>query len=202
VRPENLHWHELPIRAPREPQGSDGSGVAAKAFNVMHDHSDYPSYLTGALVLPPGSIKDPESVGRSAQVFTVLSCQPDALEVAFSDPDEAEGSFNPVTATRFFLSPGRMFRIPPGNCYRLENRSTTIEAELTYTIIRMHAPDTVVEEAGMHGEEEDPATNNPSGGTSTSGTSESSADPLPSRYVTHSDGSEGNALDWLFNLCL
>jgi hypothetical protein len=202
VRPDNFQWHELPIRAPREPQESDGSGVAAEAFNVMHDHSDYPSYLTGALVLPPCSIKDPDSVGRSAQVFTVLSCQPDALEVAFSDPDEAEGSFNPVTATRFFLSPGRMFRIPPGNCYRLENRSTTIEAELTYTIIRMHAPDTLVEEAGMHGEEEDPATNNPSGGTSTSGTSESSADPLLSRYVTHSDGSVGNALGWLFDLCL
>jgi hypothetical protein len=114
----------------------------------MHDRSDYPSYLMGSLLLPPRGIKDPESVGRSAQTFTVVSCQPSALEIAFADPDEDEGSFHPATATRFFLNPDSMFRIPPGNCYRLENHSRSVEAKLTWTIIRQNAPDTVVQEAG------------------------------------------------------
>jgi hypothetical protein len=115
----------------------------------MHDRSDYPSYLMGSLLLPPRGIKDPESVGRSAQTFTVVSCQPSALEIAFADPDEDEGSFHPATATRFFLNPDSMFRIPPGNCYRLENHSRSVEAKLTWTIIRQNAPDTVVQEAGV-----------------------------------------------------
>jgi hypothetical protein len=151
--PENLQLRELPTRANRDPHEGDESGLAAQAFNVMHERPDYPSYLMGSLVLPPRGIKDPESVGRSAQTFTVVSCQPNALEIAFADPDEDEGSFDPATAARFFLCPDAMFRIPPGNCYRLENHSKKFDAKLTWTILRQNAPDGVVQEAGDNDEE-------------------------------------------------
>jgi centromere protein C len=90
----------------------------------------------GNLLLPPHGIKDPESVGACAQTFTVVSCQPKAVEVAFADPDEPDGELDEKTAQRFLLSPGDIFRIPPGNCYRLCNHSETVDAKFTWTIIR------------------------------------------------------------------
>jgi len=92
----------------------------------------------GNLTLPPKGIKDSEGVGMCAQVFTVVSCQPLAMEVAYSDPehDLEENTFNPETAERFLLQKGDMFRIPPGNSYRLCNHSKSDEAFLTWTIVR------------------------------------------------------------------
>jgi hypothetical protein len=135
--PENLQMHELPTRANRDPREGGVSGRAARAFNVTHEtRSDYPSCLAGMLVLPPHGIKDPESVGANPLICGVASCQPGALEIAYGDPDEPEGSFDPATATRFFLRPHALYRIPPGNCYRLENHSETDDAMVIWTILR------------------------------------------------------------------
>lgn len=91
----------------------------------------------GNLTLPPKGIKDAESVGACAQTFTVVGGQPGAIEVAYADPEEEEnGVLKADTAIRFLLSPGDMFRIPPGNCYRLQNHSKTTECFMTWTIIR------------------------------------------------------------------
>jgi centromere protein C len=103
---------------------------------LLPDNPTYPGYLMGNLMLPPRAIKDPECVGACAQTFTVVSCQPNALEVAYGDPDEDEGVLNPDTAQRFMVGPGDMFRIPPKNCYRLENHSRKKQCILTWTIIR------------------------------------------------------------------
>jgi hypothetical protein len=78
----------------------------------------------------------------------VISCQPNALEIAYADPDDDEGIFNPETATRFFLCSDATFRIPPGNCYRLENHSKTYKAKLTWTIIKRIESKAVVQGEG------------------------------------------------------
>jgi len=90
----------------------------------------------GNLVLPPQGIKDAESVGSCAQTFTVVSCQDKSLEIAYGNPDDNNGEVLPETASRVLLNRGDMFRIPPGNCYRLENHSKEVESYLTWTIIR------------------------------------------------------------------
>jgi centromere protein C len=81
-------------------------------------------------------MKDSESVGPCAQTFTVVRNQPQSLEVAYGDPATMDGELDPATAQRFLLSSGDMFRIPPGNCYRLMNYSKDTECYLTWTIIR------------------------------------------------------------------
>lgn len=119
-------------------QKSEGKVVcsAAQAFNISNNDTPFPGYLMGNLIMPPKAIKDAESVGNCAQTFTCVFGQIDAIEVAYGDPDARDGALDPSTATRFFVNVGDMFRIPPGNCYRLENHSEDAEAYLTWTIIR------------------------------------------------------------------
>lgn len=112
-------------------------GKAAQAFYVSNKNNPvYPGYIMGKLLLPKNGIKDAESVGSCAQTFTVLSGQPNSLELAFADPDSDNGKMNLETARRFLLGPGDVFRIPPGNCYRLQNHSKLKECIMTWTIIR------------------------------------------------------------------
>jgi hypothetical protein len=122
---------------PRARHDSSKIGSAAQSFNVLNPSNEvYPGYLMGNLILPPRAIKDAECVGACAQTFTVVDCQPNALEVAFGDPGEDQGVLNPDSAQRFLLGPGDMFRVPPRNCYRLENHSRKALCALTWTIIR------------------------------------------------------------------
>ena len=93
-------------------------------------------------MLPPKGMKDSESVGGCAVIFTVVSGQPGALEVAYADPgEENSGTFMEETAIRFLLGPGDMFRVPPANNYRIENHSKTTDCFLTWTIIRPNIED-------------------------------------------------------------
>eukprot|EP00934_Nitzschia_sp_Nitz4_P005172 Nitzschia sp. Nitz4//scaffold119_size111653//49359//51229//NITZ4_004190-RA/size111653-processed-gene-0.34-mRNA-1//-1//CDS//3329533836//5162//frame0 len=128
---------ELPLSDSRGRDESEVVGSAAQAFNIPNDETGiYVGYIVGNLNLPPEGIKDAESVGPCAQTFTVCTGQPGALEVAFSDPESPEGVFEPKSASRFLLGPGDLFRVPPGNTYRLENHSKTSPCLLTWTIIR------------------------------------------------------------------
>jgi centromere protein C len=136
-----MQERELPLGKSRTKADGKIVGRAAQAFNVSNDMNPaHAGYIVGNLTLPPKGIKDAESVGYCAQVFTVVSCQTNALEVAFADPEEEdEGALHPATAQRFLLGPGDIFRIPPGNCYRLQNHSKEVDAFLTWTIIRPFA---------------------------------------------------------------
>jgi hypothetical protein len=163
--PENIQLHQLPNAGAHriDPHECETPGIfAAAVFNVKHRQSDYPSCMTGVLEIPPRGIKDPDCVGRNPQICVVLECQPDALEVAYGDPDDVEGSFNPATATRFFLRPHTLFRIPPGNCYRLENHSETDDATVMWTLLRhRNAPG-----GGGGGQQEGDGIDNEGGGGS------------------------------------
>lgn len=128
---------KLPVSSTRSKEDGKVVGKAAQAFNIPNDDSgNYAGYIMGNLRLPPKGVKDAESVGPCSQTFTVCDCQPKALEVAYGDPDLPEGTLDPESAQRFFLSPGDLFRVPPGNCYRLHNHSKATGALLTWTIIR------------------------------------------------------------------
>jgi centromere protein C len=135
-----MEGSDLPISKKRKKSEGKVTGKAAQGFNVSTDENDdYVGYIMGNLLLPPGGIKDSESVGPCAQTFTVCRSQPKALEVAFGDPDQNDGEFDAETSQRFLLGPCDMFRVPPGNSYRLENHSETTECLLTWTIIRPRA---------------------------------------------------------------
>jgi centromere protein C len=133
-----MKQNDLPMTKPRKKSESKITSKACQAFDVQNDDDEIyrPGYIMGNLILPPTAIKDAESVGTCAQTFTVCMCQPKALEVAYGDPDQPDGALDPETAQRFLLSPGDLFRVPPGNSYRLENHSDTTDALLTWTIIR------------------------------------------------------------------
>lgn len=134
---DRLTVTDLPLPVRKRGEGTN-VGKAAQSFNVQSggDNGVMVGYIMGNLLLPPKGIKDPESTGACSQVFTVCSCQPKAVEIAYGDPHEEEGSLNADTAQRFLLSAGDQFRIPPGNAYRLQNHSTTTDALFAWTIIR------------------------------------------------------------------
>jgi len=132
----------LPLGKNRSKSDGKVVGRAAQAFHVMNEESSvYPGYLMGNLILPPKGIKDAEAVGGCSQTFTVVSGQKKAVEIAYGDPDNMNGLVEPKTAQRFLLSKGDMFRIPPGNCYRLQNHSKEVDCLLTWTIIRANPED-------------------------------------------------------------
>ena len=132
-----MEGSDLPLPPGRRKSESKVVGQAAQAFNTNYNEEEnYVGYIMGSLNLPPKAIKDSESVGPCSQTFTVCRCQPKALEVAYGDPDSTGNELDPESAQRFLLSEGDMFRVPPGNSYRLENHSKGTEALLTWTIIR------------------------------------------------------------------
>lgn len=134
---DQMEAAELPVSSTRKKEEGNVVGSAAQAFNVpSDDQENYVGYIMGNLQLPPGGIKDAESVGPCSQTFTVCTGQKGALELAFSDPDGPEGVLEDDTAKRFLLGPGDLFRVPPGNTYRLQNHSRTKGCMLTWTIIR------------------------------------------------------------------
>ena len=140
----NVQYRKLPTGQNRTKAEGNVVGRAAQAFNIVQaPESNFVGYIMGNLALPPKGIKDAESVGSCAQTFTIVSGQPGAIEIAYADPDEDDnGTLKPETAIRFLLGPGDMFRVPPGNCYRLHNHSKTTECFMTWTIIRPHASST------------------------------------------------------------
>jgi centromere protein C len=128
---------DLPLSETRTREEGNIVGKAAQAFNIPSDPNDnYVGYIMGNLFLPPRGIKDAESVGPCSQTFTVCTGQKKAIEVAFADPDGPEGILEDDSAQRFMLGPGDLFRVPPGNTYRLQNHSNTKPCLLTWTIIR------------------------------------------------------------------
>jgi centromere protein C len=62
------------------------------------------AFVSGHVLLPPGAIKDPESVGMCAQDFVVLRAQPMSLELALGNPNAS--TFEEENASRVLLSEG------------------------------------------------------------------------------------------------
>jgi centromere protein C len=130
---------DMPIGVSRTEAEGMVASKAAQAFNIESSgrgKGNYVGYIVGNLVLPPQGIKDAESVGPCSQTYTVCQCQPGTLELAYADPELEEGSLVRESSERFFLSPGDLFRVPPGNTYRLENLSFTTHCVLSWTIIK------------------------------------------------------------------
>jgi hypothetical protein len=103
------------------------------------------------LILPPKAIKDAESVLNNVQHFTVITCQPKALEVAYADPRDDNNVVTDESAEHFLLERADTFFVPAGNAYRLVNHSSTTEAIISWMIIR----DTMEEEEEDVYEEEE-----------------------------------------------
>jgi centromere protein C len=126
---------DLPLAKSRKEGEGKVVGQAASAFNVLSDDSScYVGYIMGTFTLPPRGIKDAESVGQCAQTFTVVTGQPGALEVSYGDPDLQDEVLVMANAQRFLLGPNDLFRIPSGNCYRLQNHSKHAECFLSWTM--------------------------------------------------------------------
>lgn len=136
---DKMEAADLPPSHTRTKHESTIVGKAAQGFNIPPDPNDnYAGYIMGTLFLPPLGIKDAESVGPCSQTFTICTGQKKSIELAYADPD-AQGGMLDRTAQRFMLGPGDLFRIPPGNTYRLENHSKTKSCLLSWTIIRPRA---------------------------------------------------------------
>jgi hypothetical protein len=123
----------LPISGTR-PKGRNGVGAAQQFFNIPSITDTMSGCLAGSLHLPARAIKDAEGVGDCVQMFSVAECQDGALEVGFSDPKDDE--WNDETAQRRILSVGDSFYVPPGNIYRLENHSQTVNCVLYWFIVK------------------------------------------------------------------
>jgi centromere protein C len=138
ARGSMLKLKELPPLKSRESSDGKVGAKAAHAFNIAYEHNPvYPGYIMGKLHLPRKGVKVAENVGSCAQTFTILKGQRNSIEVAFADPRNMHSEkMNPVTAHRFLLEPGDVFRVPPGNTYRLQNHSKLLDCDMTWTIIR------------------------------------------------------------------
>ena len=64
----------------------------------------------------------------------MLKCEGNALELAI---DQDAVTFNEEKATRFLLSRGDTFHLPPMNTYCLTNHSDKIQAEIYWTIMKV-----------------------------------------------------------------
>lgn len=132
-----LKANTLPVSKIRKKSEGNVVGKAAQSFQMTtQPNPALPGYIVGNLFLPPKGIKDAESVGLCAQVFTVVKGQANSIEVAFDDPDNDSGIWEPAHADRFLLSHGDNFLVPPGNTYRLQNHSKTTECLMSWVIIR------------------------------------------------------------------
>lgn len=128
-----METRKLNVNEHRTKEESKVTGEACQCFH-LEGVERFPGFISGAMTLPPKGIKDSEATGYCNQVFTVVDCQPGALEVAFGN--EEDGNMDPEKAQRFLLSPRDMVRVPAGNCYRLENHSKKKEAYVTWVIMR------------------------------------------------------------------
>lgn len=127
---ESVEYKELPTSVSR----TRGRLVTQGGFSVEYvptADSENVRYIMGHLKLPPGGIKDREFSRSCTHTMTIVSAQHGAMEVAIADSEDDFAE----AAVRFLLSPGDLFRVPPGNFYRLENHSKTTECLLTWTMI-------------------------------------------------------------------
>ncbi|TMW68624.1 hypothetical protein Poli38472_006092 [Pythium oligandrum] len=108
-------------------------GFAGQSFNIR-SNVPFSRWICGRLGLPPGAAKEAESVGDAVQVFQVMDCQPQSLEVAFGPV--TDDYFDLDNATRFLLNPKDEFYVPPQNAYYLRNHSETTTCELHFMILK------------------------------------------------------------------
>lgn len=156
----------LPLSKSRKKSEGKVVGKASQSFQMTNEENPaFPGYLMGNLILPPGGIKDAESVGMCAQMFTVVRGQPGSIEIAYGDSDDSNtrndgASWTAARGARFLVSPGDNFLVPPGNTYRLENHSTTKACNLSWAIIRPNQNVVYEDDEEFEGEEYDDEDNN------------------------------------------
>lgn len=144
---------DLPLtKGQRTKREGNKTGKATQCFNLVADAPGVPSFISGTLILPPKAIKDAESVLSNVQHFTVIRCQPNALEVAYADPRDNSNTVTDESAEHFLLEQADTFFVPAGNAYRLVNHSKTKEALISWMIVRNTAED---EEEGPYDDDEE-----------------------------------------------
>lgn len=126
---------DLPLSRSRRKSEGKVVGKAAQSFAMSNEETPaLPGYIVGHLFLPPRGIKDAESVGLCAQIFTVVKAQAQSIEIAFAENESS--SWDPNGVERFLLSEGDNFFVPPGNTYRIQNHSKSTECLFSWTIVR------------------------------------------------------------------
>ncbi|GAB5030785.1 Hypothetical protein NocV09_00400620 [Nannochloropsis oceanica] len=139
---------EQVVMRPLENEEEEGVALeAGHAFRVLqvarsaddreaHEPSllGYPGWVAGHMSLMPRKGKDPENVGPCSQVFHVLDCEKNSLELAVGELGEE--AFSEGMATRFLLGKGDTFYLPPMNVYRLFNHSKRGKARVFWTIVK------------------------------------------------------------------
>ena len=147
----DIQPHPLPSTGDREGDADAIVATASQAFNHLELAANgadgdeafpyYPGWISGHLDMPSGGIKDAEGVGECTQVFYVVDCQPKSFEIAFGKPTQTGAPFEDKSATRFLLSAGDHFYIPPKNVYRMQNHSKTQGAKLFFSVVKpVHGP--------------------------------------------------------------
>jgi centromere protein C len=131
---------------PKYMDGPDANPVqgASTMEYLPPTNSKFPRYFMGNLKLPVNSMIKTQLAGDIIQAFTVVQGQMGAFEFALGMQDQP---FFDRMATRYLLSPGDTFRIPPGNYFRFQNHSTTRECHLTWILIHPYSEETIVDES-------------------------------------------------------
>ena len=80
-------------------------------------------FLSGIVQLPPLSTKSEENTNRCTQVFMVNRCQPNSVCVRVAD-------------RKYVLSQGDHFWVPTSSYYSIQNFSATVEANLSFVLIK------------------------------------------------------------------
>lgn len=119
----------------------------ASLFHESKELKNYfPKWLTGSLIIPKNSRKDPDCVGESTHLHFVSHCPCiNGLELILeSPPDNSKKSeedlennlWDESNVQRILLNEGDFFYLPPGSVYRLENLSKHHDIKIHWVIIQ------------------------------------------------------------------
>ncbi len=110
---------ELRLQALPVMERPDGTTAAARAGAMF----DTPHFVNGLITLDPLAYKEPENTGNCTQVFFVVSCQPQGVEIQIADKT-------------FLASPGDHFWVPTNTVITVKNHSPEIKAELSFVLLK------------------------------------------------------------------
>lgn len=113
-RAAELRLQALPVMT--RPDGKSASARAGAMF-------DTPLFVNGLITLEPLAYKEPENTGHCTQVFFVVTCQPQAVEIN-------------IAGKTFLGSPGDHFWVPTNTLMTVKNHSPELKAELSFVLLK------------------------------------------------------------------
>lgn len=100
----------------------DGKIIKSKPSKAGAAFDDE-TFLSGIVVVPPLSVKDREETASCTQIFMVMVAQDNSVCVRIAD-------------RKYMLSQGDHFWIPKKTSYMIENFSSSVEAKLSFVLIK------------------------------------------------------------------